>query len=189
MKWYINNFLGMITGHRIEDTILRLRKRPKKTALNAAITRKPFEDQSTKILSIPLFIDCYNQNMGGVAQLRAAFITYFSWNWKEFFSRVFFAIDIAVINSYKLNLALNESKISSTGNRKPTQHREFIKELVNLLFLIKDKNSSNKITQKPYPKYEYQSVSIGRKSTEKDSFFENIHQSSQHSQSRNSAQK
>ncbi len=34
----------MTTGHRIEDTILRLRKRPKKTASNAAITRKSFGD-------------------------------------------------------------------------------------------------------------------------------------------------
>ncbi len=56
----------MTTEYRIEDTILRLQKRPKKTALNTAITRKPFEDQLTKVLSIPLFIDCYNQNMGGV---------------------------------------------------------------------------------------------------------------------------
>jgi len=56
----------MITEHRIEDTILRPRKRPKKTASNTAITRKSFRDQSIKILSILLFIDCYNQNMGGV---------------------------------------------------------------------------------------------------------------------------
>ncbi len=66
MKWYINNFLGITTGHRIEDIILRLRKRPKKTASNTAITWKSFEDQLTKILSIPLFIDYYNQNMGGI---------------------------------------------------------------------------------------------------------------------------
>ncbi len=56
----------MTTKHRIEDTILCLRKRSKKTASNALITRKPFGDQLTKVLSIPLFIDCYNQNMGGV---------------------------------------------------------------------------------------------------------------------------
>ncbi len=182
----------MITEHRIEDTILRLRKRPKKTASNAAITRKSFGDQSTKILSIPLFIDCYNQNMGGVDQanqLRAAFITHFSRNWKKFFSEVFFAIDIAVVNSYKLNLALNESKISSTENWKSTQHREFIEELVNLLFLIKDENSSNKITQKFYPKYEYHSDSIESKTIEKRVFFENIYRISQRSQIRNSAQK
>ncbi len=182
----------MTTEHRIEDTILRLRKCPKKTASNASITRKPFGDQSTKILSIPLFIDCYNQNNGGIDQanqLRAVYTTHFSRNWKEFFSEVFFAIDIAVVNSYKLNLALNESKISSTENRKSTQHREFIEELVNLLFCIEDDDFSDKITQKPYPKYEYQPVSIEPKFTEKRPFFENIHQFSQHSQIRNSAQK
>ncbi len=70
----------MTTKYRIEDTILRLRKHPKKTASNASITRKLFRDQSTKVLSIPLFIDYYNQNMGEVDQanqLRAVFITYF----------------------------------------------------------------------------------------------------------------
>ncbi len=56
----------MITEHRIEDIILRLQKRFKKTALNILITWKSFKDQSTKVLSISLFIDCYNQNMGGV---------------------------------------------------------------------------------------------------------------------------
>ena len=113
----------MTTGHRIEDTILRLRKRPKKTASNAAITRKPFGDQSTKILSIPLFIDCYNQNMGGVDQsnqLRAAFTTHFARNRKEFYSGLFFTIDIAVVNSYKLNLAINSFKTTFIGKRNST---------------------------------------------------------------------
>ncbi len=111
----------MTTGYRIEDTILRLWKRPKKTASNVLITQKPFGDQLTKVLSIPLFIDYYNQNIRGVDQvnqLRAAFITYFSRNRKEFFSGVFFTINIAVINSYKFNLALNRLKTSSTENRK-----------------------------------------------------------------------
>ncbi len=57
--------------------------------------------------------------MGGIDQanqLRAAFITYFSRNQKEFFPEAFFIIDIAVVNSYKLNLALNKSKISFTEN-------------------------------------------------------------------------
>ncbi len=182
----------MTTEQRIEDTILRLRKRLKKTASNTAITRKSFGDQSTKILSISLFIDCYNQNMGGVDQanqLRAVFTTHFSRNRKEFFPEMSFAIDIAVVNSYKLNLTLNKSKISSTENRKSTQYREYIEELVNLLFCIEDENFSDRITQKPYPKYEYQSDSKEQKFTEKSIFFKNTHQSSQHSQIRNSAQK
>ncbi len=56
----------MITRHKIKDTILRLQKRPKKTASNVLITQKSFGDQSTKVLSISLFIDYYNQNMRGV---------------------------------------------------------------------------------------------------------------------------
>ncbi len=86
-------------------------------------------------------------------------------------------------------MALNESKISSTRNRKPTQHREYIEELVNLLFCIEDKDFSDKITQKPYSKYEYQSVSIGSKSIEKAAFFKAIHSFSEHSHTQNPAKK
>jgi hypothetical protein len=50
----------MTTGSRIEPKTFRMRKRPKKTALNARITREPFGDNSIKILSIPIFIDDYN---------------------------------------------------------------------------------------------------------------------------------
>jgi hypothetical protein len=56
----------MTTGHRIELKTFRIRKRPKKTASNAKITREPFRDQLTKILSIPTFIDDYNHYIGGV---------------------------------------------------------------------------------------------------------------------------
>jgi hypothetical protein len=82
----------MTTGHRIEPTTLRKRKRPKKTALNARIVQQPFEDQSTKILPIPTFIDDYNHYMGSVDQgnqLRAAFTTHFRRNQKEFFPGAF----------------------------------------------------------------------------------------------------
>lgn len=107
----------MTTGHRIDQTILRMRKRPKITSSNAAITRKPFGDQSIKMLSILTFIDDYNHYMGGVDQanqLRAAFTTHFSRNRKEFFARMFFVIDVAVSNSYKLHLALNGVKKSTS---------------------------------------------------------------------------
>ena len=108
----------MTTGHYPTDIIDRERKRPKKTASNATITRKPFGDQSTKMLPIPTFIDDYNHYMRGVDQanqLRAAFTTHFSRNRKEFFPGMFFAIDVAVSNSYKLHLALNGVKKSSSG--------------------------------------------------------------------------
>jgi hypothetical protein len=56
----------MTTGHRIELKIPRMRKRPKKTASNARITREPFGDLPQKILEIPTFIDDYNHYIEGI---------------------------------------------------------------------------------------------------------------------------
>jgi hypothetical protein len=55
----------MTTGHRIEPKVFRKRKRPKKTASNARITRESFRENPAKILSIPTFIDDYNYYIGG----------------------------------------------------------------------------------------------------------------------------
>jgi hypothetical protein len=127
----------MTIDHRIEPKTFRMRKRPKKTALNARITREPFGDLSQRILVIPIFIDDYNHYIGGIDQsnqLRALFITHFFRNQKEFFPGAFWAIDIAVYNSYKLYLALNGSKITSTGKRDSQQHRKWVEDLIDLLF-------------------------------------------------------
>jgi hypothetical protein len=73
----------MIIGHRIKPKTFLLRKKPKKPALKARITRKPFGDNATKILPILTFIDEYNHYIGRVDQsnqLRAAFTTHFSRN-------------------------------------------------------------------------------------------------------------
>jgi hypothetical protein len=58
-------YIGMTTGHRIEPKTFRMRKRLKKTASNARITREPFKDKSIKILAIPIFIDDYNHYIRG----------------------------------------------------------------------------------------------------------------------------
>jgi hypothetical protein len=58
-----------------------MQKGLKKTALNAKITRKPFRENPTKILSRPTFIDDYNNYIEGLDQsnqLQAFFTTYFS---------------------------------------------------------------------------------------------------------------
>jgi hypothetical protein len=56
----------MTTGYRIEPKIDRLRKRPKKTASNARITREPFSEAPIKVLSIPKFIDNYKYYIEGI---------------------------------------------------------------------------------------------------------------------------
>jgi hypothetical protein len=117
----------MTTGCRIDETIERLRKRPKITSKSAVISRKPFSDQPTKLLPIPIFIDDYNHYMEGIDQanqLRASFTTHFSRNQKEFFPGAFWCIDLAITNAYKLHLAINGSKTSSKGKRDPTEHRK-----------------------------------------------------------------
>jgi hypothetical protein len=82
----------MTTGHRIEPKINRLRKRPKKTASNARITREPFSEAPIKYLPIFIFINDYNHYIGGINQtnqLRTVFTTHFSRNQKEFFLGAF----------------------------------------------------------------------------------------------------
>jgi hypothetical protein len=82
----------MITGHRIEPKIDRLRKRPKKTASNARITHEPFGENLIKMLSISIFVDNYNHYIRGIDQsnqLRASFMTHFPQNQKEFFPGAF----------------------------------------------------------------------------------------------------
>jgi hypothetical protein len=170
----------MTTGHRIEPKTFRMRKRPKKTASNARITREPFGDNSTKILPIPIFIDNYNHYIGGIDQsnqLRASFTIYFVRNQKEFFLGAFWAINIAIYNSYKLYLALNGSKTSSIGKRDPRKYREWIEDLVDLLFQVDNDSFSEDIIFKPYPKYEYQAVSKGPKRAEKQALLKIIDRS------------
>ena len=115
--------------------------------------------------------------MGGIDQsnqLRAAFTTHFPRNLKEFFPGMFWAIDLAVYNSWKLHLALNGSQTSKTGKRDPEQHRKWVEELVNLLFQVNSDDFGEEITSKPYPKYEYEEVSVGRPSTDISAFLEAI---------------
>jgi hypothetical protein len=147
------------TGHQIEPKIKRLRRRPKKTALNARITREPFGEAPIKTLPIPQFIDDYNHYMGGIDQanqLRAAFTTHSPRNQKEFLPGIYWAIDIVVSNSYKLYLELNGSKTSFAGKRDPQQHRKHIEDLVDLLFQVKNDDFGEGFISKPYPKYQYQ---------------------------------
>ena len=59
----------MSTVHSVykpdEDTIQRLRKRPKKILINAKIVRAVFGDELMKWLYISLAIDDYNHYMNG----------------------------------------------------------------------------------------------------------------------------
>jgi hypothetical protein len=170
-------YLGITSGCRIEPKILRNRKRPKATSINAKIVREPFGDESIKLLPIPVFIDDYNHYINGVDranQLRSSFTIHFKRNQKEFFPGVFFSLDLAAKNSYKLNLALNGVKNTSNDKIYPRQHRKWMEELVNLLFQVDSDDFGEEIYFKPYPKYVYESPKIGPKIDRKEAFFKAI---------------
>jgi hypothetical protein len=65
---------------------------------------------------------------------------------------------MAISNSYKLHLAINGSKTSSTGKRDPQQHRKYIEELIDLLFQVDNDDFGADLKSKDlnsYLKYQY----------------------------------
>ena len=106
LAWQDNNIvLALSTIHTIhttQDFITRQRKRPAKTSTSGRIVRLVFGDNPIKVLEIPVFIDDYNHNMGGIDianQLRVSFETHRTTlrNWWPLF---YWLIDIIIINSY-----------------------------------------------------------------------------------------
>jgi hypothetical protein len=73
-------------------------------------------------------------------------------------------------------LALKGSKTSSSDKIDPRQHREWVEDLVNLLFQVENDDFSEDIRSKPYLKYKYQSVSNRLKSASKEAFFKAINE-------------
>ena len=100
-------------------------------------------------------------------QLRVVFTTHFQRNLKEFLLEGFWCLDLTVTNSYKLYLVINDSKTTQTGNRDTNQHRNYIEDLVNLLFCVDSIEFASIITKKPYSKYQFQSHQAGRKPSSK----------------------
>ena len=60
-------------------------------------------------------------------------------------------------------MTINGFKTTKTDNRDINQHRNYIKDLVNLLFCVDSEDFAQKITEKPYPKYQSQSHRSGPK--------------------------
>jgi hypothetical protein len=83
LVWQDNNIVLVLSNihiiHTINDFVARQRKRPAKTSTSDNIVRIVFGDNLIKELQIPIFIDDYNYNIGGVNianQLREAYETY-----------------------------------------------------------------------------------------------------------------
>src|SRR6266536_3867879 len=99
----------MLTVHCVhnpaEDTVQKLRKRPKKTSTNARIVRAVFNDKPKKLLYISLAINYYNHHINGVdiANQRRRYHTsqrkHIIRAWRLLFH---WLLDITIINYYIL---------------------------------------------------------------------------------------
>ena len=158
----------MTTGHPLDETVIRSRRRPKKTSANSAITWLVFEGNARKDLPVPTFIDMYNRFMGGIDisnSLRATATTHFNRCQKEYFPGIFFCLDSATTNAYKIYQRLYGPFLSKDGTRDPTTHRVFLERLVDLIFLCDTQKYPETVpgtTFKEYPRYDYIPLKSGR---------------------------
>jgi len=118
--------------HRPEDTIVRNRRRPKRTGTNARITRPIFGNNSRKELAIPRAIDDYNHHMNGVDlanQYRAWLTCHRSGIYKPWQPLFYWLLDICAVNAFLI------WKVSKEGldPKDSRLHRKFHEELINAL--------------------------------------------------------
>jgi hypothetical protein len=134
LAWQDNNIVlalsNIHTVHNTDDFRERIRKRPAKTSTNARIVRAVFNQESTKELPIPCFIDDYNHYMGGIDlanQFREAYEVHRTTqrNWWPLF---YWLIDVACVNAYRLYCLYTIQQ-----KEKPLNHKEFRIELYTKL--------------------------------------------------------
>ena len=91
-------------------------------------------------------------------QLRATAIVHFSRNEKEFFPGIFWAINIILINYWKIYENFYGPFLSPTGKRQSGVYRMFLEALVELLFLCNSEEYAENVpgtSFTEYPKYSY----------------------------------
>lgn len=129
-----NVVLFMTTVSNGKEVVIRSRRRPPKTATNAATSHVVFGDKTIKELAIPEFIDTYNHFMNGVDQadqLRCYYTTQrvHLKHWKSLWH---FLLDVTIVNTYKIVVPSDNQGFPKA--RKNSSHRRFRIELAWELF-------------------------------------------------------
>lgn len=136
LVWQDNNSVFFMTSfHDIHKTVVRLRRRPKLSSTNGQMVREVFGNQVCKAIPIPVFIDDYNYNMGGVDiadQLRS----YYSVqqkarrNWLPYF---YWLLDTTIINTYQMHRHLyTNHRVCKTFN----SHKKFRIQLAKRILSV-----------------------------------------------------
>lgn len=149
LVWQDNNSVFFMTSfHDIHKTVIRSRRRPKLSSTNGTIVRRVFGDSVCKPIPIPIFIDDYNYNMGGVDiadQLRSYYCVQQTArrNWLPYF---YWLLDTTVVNIYQIHRHLYPSK----STRKMTySHKWFRIQLARDLVLTGKREIMESQSQNP----------------------------------------
>jgi len=108
------------TVHDFESQQERLRKQQGKKSTNAKKAQEAFGNLQEKEMMIPLCIDDYNHNMGGVDiadQMRSYYDTQLT-SFRTWWPMLFWAYDIMVTNAYLIYKVMPQSSNTIT-------HKEF----------------------------------------------------------------
>ena len=94
----------LTTKHEVndEEVVIKLRRKPRETSLNAANVRVAFGEESRKELPIPVIINDYNRYKVGV-DLCDQFCSYYSPNircFRNWLALFFFLLEVCAINSF-----------------------------------------------------------------------------------------
>ena len=129
-RWMDNGLVCCVsTLHRVEQTILRKRRRPRMTDKNKAHVREVWGNEGVKKIKIPTLIDDYNHWMGGV-DLADQRIAYYQpdlrchRNWIPMFIQI---LSIIRSNSYIV--------YRSCSVMKPMTHKQFTLEMISALMM------------------------------------------------------
>jgi hypothetical protein len=110
-------------------------------------------------------------------QLRVIVTVHFSRNKKEFFLKMFWTIDMILINYWKIYESLYGPFILPTEKRQLIAYRTFLEALIKLLFLCDSEKYTENVSGtsfKEYLKYSYIPHKTGRKPKETSLDFTNL---------------
>ena len=117
------------TMHTPDETVSRVRKKPRVNAVNKANLNQIWGDSFARMIEIPKVIDDYNHWMGGVDQNDQLISNYrhqlhCQWIWMPL---MLHSLDVLCVNAYRAHVGLQ------TNVNNQLEQKEFILSLVEIM--------------------------------------------------------
>ena len=113
--------------HDIEDTVCKVRKRPRETQNNKRNVNLVWKTKHEAEIAIPKVIDDYNHWMGGV-DLADQHIAHYCPKLKCY--RTWMPLFVQIINIVRSNSYIAQKNVKEQRGEKPQRHRAFILDFI-----------------------------------------------------------